>query len=359
MGRPLNKKYFGNRNIGSASTTADDGIGGNAVSGATLTGANNSTGFTNNAVITVSAPETPRGVTATAKVVTYGVAGAITTATTFAKAGVPVAAAATYGTLTAPLASTATGGGTGATFIITKTGGGTSAYNSNTTITLVDAGSAYTTSSVVTIKGSLLGGVDTTNDLVITLGGAVSATGTIKEIVITEPGSGYVAVPTFTLPAGTIGTLVITPTLTAVTAPVGTVSVQENAIVAYAYIGGSLVAVDIIKQVQTDRYRVNSASTGSTLATSVHAKLKTTTATGSWPNGAGVELNIVAKDSAGGTYLVKKLTAHKAVIVPAAVSRLSSSAGTEFPLNADGSAPQIAWSFDAAVLNTSVQIENA
>jgi len=36
MGRPLNKKYFGNRNIGSASTIADDGIGGTRVASVTL-----------------------------------------------------------------------------------------------------------------------------------------------------------------------------------------------------------------------------------------------------------------------------------------------------------------------------------
>ena len=38
MGRPLNKKYFGNRNIGSASTTADNGIGGQAVASIAVTG---------------------------------------------------------------------------------------------------------------------------------------------------------------------------------------------------------------------------------------------------------------------------------------------------------------------------------
>ena len=31
MGRPLNKKYFGNRNVGSTSTTADDNIGGEGI----------------------------------------------------------------------------------------------------------------------------------------------------------------------------------------------------------------------------------------------------------------------------------------------------------------------------------------
>ena len=37
MGRPLNKKYFGNRNIGSTSTTADNGIGGEGVESVTIT----------------------------------------------------------------------------------------------------------------------------------------------------------------------------------------------------------------------------------------------------------------------------------------------------------------------------------
>ena len=40
MGRPLNKKYFGNRNIGSTATT-DNGIGGEGVASVTIAGTNN------------------------------------------------------------------------------------------------------------------------------------------------------------------------------------------------------------------------------------------------------------------------------------------------------------------------------
>jgi hypothetical protein len=36
MGRPLNKKYFANRNFGSASTATDDGLGGSTVTGITI-----------------------------------------------------------------------------------------------------------------------------------------------------------------------------------------------------------------------------------------------------------------------------------------------------------------------------------
>jgi hypothetical protein len=64
MGRPLNKKFFGNRNIGSTSTAADDGIGGQGVASVTLGGT--WTGFTlATTTVTFSAPELPGGVTAT------------------------------------------------------------------------------------------------------------------------------------------------------------------------------------------------------------------------------------------------------------------------------------------------------
>ena len=137
------------------------------------------------------------------------------------------------------------------------------------------------------------------------------------------------------------------------------------------YIGsGSLREVDIVKQVQTTRYRVNSTSTGSTLSTAVAAKLKTTVATGAWPATEGVEMNIVAIDSAGGTYYVSKLTSRRAVLVPAAVARLSSSAGTQFAANLDGTYQAVEWTFNGIsgqkvlpsrpylIASYNVQIEN-
>tara|TARA_R110000868_G_scaffold733_1_gene5331 strand:- start:520 stop:1203 length:684 start_codon:yes stop_codon:yes gene_type:complete len=76
MGRPLNKKYFGNRNIGTTGT-ADDGIGGEGVASATITGAG--TGYTTGNVATFSAPQLPGGVTATGTVVaTAGAVDSIT-----------------------------------------------------------------------------------------------------------------------------------------------------------------------------------------------------------------------------------------------------------------------------------------
>ncbi len=78
MSRPLNKKYFGNRNVGSASTTADNGIGGEGVASITLGGTNNSSGYALNDPIEISAPDLPDGVQATAKVSALGAGNSIT-----------------------------------------------------------------------------------------------------------------------------------------------------------------------------------------------------------------------------------------------------------------------------------------
>jgi hypothetical protein len=67
MGRPLNKKYFGNRNIGSASVTTDDGIGGQGVESVTISGV--WSGFTQaTSTVVFSAPNLPGGVQATGTV---------------------------------------------------------------------------------------------------------------------------------------------------------------------------------------------------------------------------------------------------------------------------------------------------
>jgi hypothetical protein len=122
---------------------------------------------------------------------------------------------------------------------------------------------------------------------------------------------------------------------------------EENSIITYAYhTGGSLLLGDIVRQVSTDRYKVTNAT-----ATAI-AKLKGTIA-----NAAG-QMNIVATDTDGNTYYVIKLTARKAVLVPAAVARLSTSAGTIFAPDSSGVYKSVKWSFASASTGV-VQIENA
>ena len=106
MGRPLNKKYFGNRNIGSTSTTADDGIGGEGLDTITLGGTNNSSGYAVDDALTITAPDLPTGVQATAKVKTVNGSGKILTVEITEKGSgytaIPTitAATGTQGTLT-------------------------------------------------------------------------------------------------------------------------------------------------------------------------------------------------------------------------------------------------------------------
>ena len=112
MARSLNKKYFGNRNIGTTVDT-DDGIGGLGVASVTVAGT--FSGFTGaTTTVTFSAPQLPTGVTATGTAVIDG-GGAVTgititekgsgyiTAPTVTIADSDVGAETATGTLTAVL----------------------------------------------------------------------------------------------------------------------------------------------------------------------------------------------------------------------------------------------------------------
>jgi hypothetical protein len=72
----LNKKYFGNRNLGTTGTS-DDKIGGEGVASITLGGVNNSSGYALNDPLDISAPTLPGGVQATAIVSQLGASNKI------------------------------------------------------------------------------------------------------------------------------------------------------------------------------------------------------------------------------------------------------------------------------------------
>jgi hypothetical protein len=102
MGRPLNKKFFGNRNIGSASTTADNGIGGQAVASIAVTGTFSGKTTATAYAVTISAPNLPTGVQAVATI-TFSSATAGTVTVTEGGSGYT----------TVPTATCTLGGGTG------------------------------------------------------------------------------------------------------------------------------------------------------------------------------------------------------------------------------------------------------
>lgn len=121
MGRPIKKLFIGNRN--------STGIGGEGVASVTLGGTNNSTGYTTGDAVTFSAPQLPGGTTATGTVVaTAGVIDSITIVTAgsgYTSAPTVTAATGTIGTLT--LTAVLTTGTTNAIALSAYVVGGASA----------------------------------------------------------------------------------------------------------------------------------------------------------------------------------------------------------------------------------------
>jgi hypothetical protein len=346
MGRPLNKKYFGNRNIGSASTTADDKIGGSAIGSIALGAANNSSGFSAGAAnISIATPTLPTGVRATASLVvgpagaflTIGAATSGTDRTTFTATGTGAAVTGTYTGLVQKAGGTTTG--TGAVFSITKATTGTNYATGGvlTVITATSKGTGYVVGDTIKIDGASIGGVTTTNDITLTVVGAVAAAGTITGITITEGGSGYTTVPAVTLSTGTQGTLTVTAAFAADTGAVGSATNQENTILMTAFLtGGSAGPVDIIRQVSTNRFKVTDGTRTGIV------KLKSSVAT------AAGEASVRLVDTTGtGTYFATKITSRKATITRGTGSQAAFVTGTSVP-----------WNMTAATA-TSLLIDNA
>jgi hypothetical protein len=310
MGRPLNKKYFGNRNTNTAAT-GDDGLGGKQVASVTL---GDLGAYTTRPTVTFSAPDLagPGGVTATGTVTSEVVTAAVSNGLT--GEGYTVGDLVTFTGITGVIGYVATvGSGVGEIQSITFTEAGTSR-------------GTFTTLPADLTDVAVVGGTGTL--------ATVNISFRAKAVVITNAGSGYTdatdAAATFT--QSVTGTTVLTTT-------------NEKAIVVTAFIpaangGSSAVRGDIVKQTNDRRYKVKTAQ-GTGICQLV---------TDGVANAAG-EVSIKATDSAGGNYLVAKLTARKVVLVPAA---LGGSAGTQF-----ASGKSAKWTFGDAVLNTTVKIENA
>jgi hypothetical protein len=162
---------------------------------------------------------------------------------------------------------------------------------------------------------------------------------TAGTITVVSPGSGYTAAPTITvrgsLAAGS-GTANKTAVLT---------SSRFNGILVETQFGSGdaeILTGDIIKQVSGRRYKVQTSQGNGIF------KLVPTEAKGA------LEMSMMATDSDGGTYLVSKLTARKAVLVPVENAHAgTSTAGAQF---ASGTAAK--WTFGAAVAGTTVTISN-
>jgi hypothetical protein len=308
MGRPLNKKYFGNRNVGSLSVTTDNGIGGASVASAAIA---TPSSYTARPTFAFSTPSLPTGVLATGGIVSEVLSAAVSGTQT-----------GTY--VIGDLITISTAGGSAIAYVDDVLVG--AVVSVNFTGTGATRGSFTTLGTVTTTGGSGVGVV-------------LAPTYQALSVTITEPGSGYVAAPTIaTGPSqGVAINLII---LTVDSGFVGTVLNQENAIVAYAYTGSSSKIADIVKQVASRRYLVNTVDTA---GVAVAAKLKSSAAI------AAGEMTVMATDANGNTYFVTKLTSHKALLTQGVQS------GSNAWLYATGeTAP---WKF-AVAAGVYVQIEN-
>jgi hypothetical protein len=305
MGRPLNKKYFGNRNIGSASVTTDNGIGGGFVSSVTITTAGSYLGASQ-PTVTFSAPDKAAlgGVTATGT------------------------------TVMEVLSAVATAGGSGYSVgdVLTVTYGGQTATFTVATLSTT-AVATVTPLARGTFTATTTGAKSTTVAPAGGSGATLTITYRVKDITITEQGSGYTnaADAAITFSGGTGAATAVLGTDTGV---VGTVTNQENSITMIGYLtGGSAIQVDILRQVSTNRYKV----TDGTLTGIVQLQ-------SSLANAAG-ECSIVATDPAGDTYYVTKLTARRAT--------LTQGTGTVYTTG-----KSVPWTFDTAT-STMCKIANA
>ena len=318
MGRPLNKKYFGNRNTGSASVTTDDGIGGKQVGSVVL----NAVGaYTTRPVFTFSASDLASlgGVTALGTITSEALSAAVTTPGTAYTVGDLLTLTSAGGSAIAVVATITGGGATGpiGTINFTGTGGSRGSFEAL-------PGAKFP----ATLTGGRLcaGGTGTGAELTVTF--------RAKAVVITESGSGYTAAPT----AATGPTQSVTFTSIALGADTGSIrsaTNQENAIQMTARLtGGTAVVVDIIKQVSTSRFEVTDGTRTGIV------KLKTSVAT------AAGEGSIRLLDSVGGTYFATKITSRKATV--------TRGTGTAFATGAS-----VKWNFSAAVLGDSLLMDNA
>ena len=324
MGRPLNKKYFGNRNIGTGGNQvggnnsnnqnyADDRIGGEGIESYTLPVQLGSIEVDSNSgqpTLTIPAPQIPGGVQATATVV-------------WEVASITITSTNDYGTSYVNGETVTFTGATGVTATVAV------AADDIGVITPVNRGSFTTIPSSESYN--IIGAVG--NDA------QAEITWRVKSITKLEKGSGYTTAPTLSWAAGLAGPIsgtspgVPTAVLTVDTGAVGSSTNQENAIVIRANTDDSGTKVgDIIRQIRTRGYKVKTAD-GIAVCNLV---------ADSSPNVG--EAYIVAT-ATGGTYYVTKLTAHRATLV--------AKTGDDA---LDGQA--VEWTF-GSYTDTIVQIENA
>jgi hypothetical protein len=278
MGRPLNKKFFGNRNIGTTGTTTDDKIGGGAV-----------------ATFTVATRGTYQA-RPTATVTSFFPGGVTATGTT---------------TLEVELAVVTAGGGAGAANYITGDIVTVTTASGVATFTVTADVDGVVTAAAPLSRGTFAGVLATgaqatTTNSVAGAGCTLTLTYRVLSIQVGTAGSGHKVGSTVTITGANTGqaATATVATIAVDTGLVGSATNQENAIVIRAKIDSEATVRigDIIKQSSARRYKVKTTD-GIAICKLVADDTPAT-----------FEAYIKATDANGNTYFVMKLTSKLAVL---------------------------------------------
>ena len=325
MGRPLPSRFFGNRNTGSSSTDADNGLSGEGVesiSNGTVGAIQINNTYPTFPGLNVATPDLPTGVNAT-------------TAVTWEIATIVVSSGG----------SGYTNNQTGAA-VTTVTG--LYGYASVVPVlTLNTNGSNAVTAVNITSRGEFtsIDGTGISTWAVVGAGGSnaqITVTFRIKSIAVTEKGSGYTGTASLSWSQVNGGTMPSAQAAT-MTTPDGIVTDSSGynfatiKVTAKTTSGGSALAGDIVSQKGSRRYRV--ATTDGTAVCSLVAAT---------PSSAN-QMSLIATDYSGNTYYVTKLTRHRVL--------LTQNTGSSWEFATDSSA---AWTLDALVAgDTGVTVQLA
>jgi hypothetical protein len=408
MGRPLAKRFFGNRNVGTTATT-DDGIGGEGVASVgSITVGTYAAGATYPG-ITFDAPSLPGGVSATgtvtvrAKALTAAPSGTQTKAyqvgqvltlgtngTTATVATLAAAAAAlttvTVTSISGAIAFDTTGTallvGTSITVTGTDTAGSglvpaTTYYIKASTVTTATLVSTYA-AAISGTGGAIVTVIGATTGLTLTPGnGGAAAAGALATVSTTPTAKGsYVLADTLisaaqatTTTTGGVGATIAVATYEVLSVTVtnsgsGYISVADAA----PTFGAGTVAATGASVLTTDSGDVGSSTnqenaiiayayvTANSLPADIQAQKGSHRYLVATSEGSAVcklvgaaaaavgEMTIAATDASANVYYVTKLTAHRAVLVP------TGAPGHLFPAtgtNADGTSiyQSVKWSF--------------
>lgn len=140
MGRPLNHKYFGNTNTGSATTRNDNFIGGEGVASVVVTNTTTNGTYASTATIAFSAPQIVGGVAATG---TPTIVGSRITAITITDSGSGYTSAPTFTVTPAT-------GGTVVTYTVALTTSQQNAFTFSSWVPLNNSGVANGAGSAIT-----------------------------------------------------------------------------------------------------------------------------------------------------------------------------------------------------------------